>query len=52
MTDQEKYVKKCTVVLGETLSSLMEDASADDRYAMLMATRGLIQEYLDELAED
>ncbi len=52
MADQEKYVKECNVILSETLSSLMEDASADDRYAMLMAARSLIQEYLDELAED
>lgn len=40
------------MILSETLSSLMEDASADDRCAMLMAARDLIQEYLNELSED
>lgn len=51
MTDQ-KMVKECSAILSETLSSLMDDASADDRYAILMAARDLIQEYLNELAED
>lgn len=52
MTEQEKYVQECMTILRETLGTLMENASADDRYALLTGTRDLVREYIDELDED
>lgn len=52
MSEREKYVQECMVIVRETLWGLMEDHYADDRIALLVEARKVINGMLNELTED
>ncbi len=49
---KDALLAECMAILDETLASLLEDVSADDRITLLVAVRDRVVGMLDELTED